>query len=115
MSETIIFWYTFALWCVAIPATIFPLLYTIWFRWWDSMLGRALFTKSVALAIVVDLSLGGVVWQWYYPRLSIGLLFALSAALVFQQYAMFRVKFSKDKHGLAGVSENGDDQDRTTD
>ena len=116
MSERLIFWYQVALWCVAVPATIFPILYTVWFRWWESMLGRALFTKSVALMIVVDLSLGGAVWEWYYPRLSIGLLFGLAAALVFQQYAMFRVKMSNNgRRGMKGVSEQGDDQKRTED
>lgn len=115
MNEDVMLWYKIAMTAVAVPATIYPFLYTAWFKWWDSMLGRALFTKSVALAIVIDLSLAGVVWQWYYPKLSIGLLFLLAVALVFQQYAMLRVKLSSSKHGLAGVSERDDEQNRTED
>lgn len=104
MSPNMIFWYKVALWSVAIPATIFPILYTVWFRWWESTLGRALFIKSTALAIIIDLTLIGGVWGLFYPWLSIILLYGLAVAILYQQYAMLRVKMGK-RHDLDGVPE----------
>lgn len=106
MSERTIFWYQVALWFVAIPATIFPILYTSWFKWWESTLGRALFIKSTALAVIIDLTLMGAVWGLFYPWLTITLLYGLSAAVIYQQYAMLRVKMS-NRNLLKGVPENG--------
>jgi hypothetical protein len=98
------FWYHVSLWTVAVPATIFPLLYTVWFKWWESTLGRALFSKSTALAVIVDLTLLGAVWHLFYPWLTIGLLYVLAVAILYQQYAMLRVKMG-ERHDLEGVPE----------
>jgi hypothetical protein len=105
VSERTLFWYQLALWSVAIPATFFPFLYTAWFKWWESTLGRALFIKSTALAVIVDITLLGAVWGLFYPWLTISLLYGLAAAVVYQQYAMLRVKMS-DRRRLDGVPEN---------
>lgn len=41
---------------MAPPATLFPILYA--FRpWWKSLIGRALMTHSVGLALLIDISL----------------------------------------------------------
>ena len=51
---------TGALWllsAMAVPATYFPIFYTLAFRWWGNHLGRALFIKAVGLALVIDLTL----------------------------------------------------------
>lgn len=47
------FWRTFNLGAVAVGQTAFVLLYCT-FPWWKRPLGRALFFKAVALAVVVD-------------------------------------------------------------
>lgn len=38
------------------PANLFPILYTAFFPWWQSPLGRALFTKALGLMLLIDIS-----------------------------------------------------------
>lgn len=55
---------------LAAPAqTAFVLIYGsgIWSKWWRSLIGRALFTKSLGLALLLDLSLVGE-WVGPYPH-----------------------------------------------
>lgn len=42
---------------MAVPANLFPLLYTSWARWWRSPEGRHLFFFTVGMAALVDLAL----------------------------------------------------------
>jgi hypothetical protein len=48
---------TWVLVAMLLPANYFPIFYTIAFRWWDAHLGRALFTKALGLAVVLDTAL----------------------------------------------------------
>lgn len=38
------------------PATLFPILYAAWFPFWKNTLGRALMTKAVGVALLMDLA-----------------------------------------------------------
>lgn len=38
-------------------ATIFPLLYGFTSRWWETLIGRGLLVKSIAVAMLIDFSL----------------------------------------------------------
>lgn len=52
---------------IAAPAqTLFVLIYGsgIWSKWWRSLIGRALFTKALGLALLLDISLAN---QWWGP------------------------------------------------
>lgn len=52
-----------ALIVIAAPAqTAFILLYGLGSPWWRSLIGRALFTKALGLAAIVDLSLA---YHWF--------------------------------------------------
>jgi hypothetical protein len=46
---------------MAPAATLFPLLYGLTTPWWRSLIGRALMTKAVGLALLIDISLA---YQW---------------------------------------------------
>lgn len=49
-----------ALWLVRLaapPQTLFVLVYGLWMPWWRTQTGRAIFTKSLALALLLNLSL----------------------------------------------------------
>lgn len=47
---------------IAAPAqTAFALIYGLASPWWRSLVGKALFTKAVALALLIDISL---LYQW---------------------------------------------------
>lgn len=40
-----------------IPANGFPILYSTFYKWWLNPIGRALMTKAIGLALIVDVSL----------------------------------------------------------
>jgi len=58
-------WALVLVWIAAVPQTIFIALYGCTNRWWLSWIGRALFTSSLALALLLDLSL----FTYYHPSL----------------------------------------------
>lgn len=41
---------------MVLPATLFPILYSVFFHWWENALGRALWTKAIGLALLIDVS-----------------------------------------------------------
>lgn len=50
-------WAVVLVWVAAVPQTLFILGYGFSSRWWISWIGRALFVSSLALALLLDLSL----------------------------------------------------------
>lgn len=98
MSQTTINCYMAALWFVASVSTFYPILYTLWFKWWASSLGRALFTKATVLAITVDYTLASAKGWVTNIDAAIVLLFALGLAICFQILVMARVKTGRDRH-----------------
>jgi len=53
-DENLLFLGSVILLVMILPANYFPIFYTIAFRWWNGHLGRALFTKALGLAIILD-------------------------------------------------------------
>jgi hypothetical protein len=50
-------WYAVSvvfMYLIAIPANGFPIIYGTFFPWFKSWLGRALFTKAIGIALLVD-------------------------------------------------------------
>src|SRR4051794_11164879 len=39
---------------MAVPATLMPICYTLFFPWWRAPLGRALFIKAFGLFLLID-------------------------------------------------------------
>lgn len=87
-----------ALILVTAPAqTAFVLVYGLTSPWWQSLVGRALFTKALGLALLIDLSLayqllGDDYWLRDAVRLSIYSLIAVGAYL--QLAALVQEKFA---------------------
>jgi hypothetical protein len=52
---------------LAVPVTLVPIVYTTFFPWWKTSLGRALFIKSLGLAALVDLAVTFDLWGQYLP------------------------------------------------
>jgi len=83
--------------CMAPPATLFPILYA--FRpWWRSLIGRALMTHSVGLALLIDISLAYKAFGDDYPgrdfvRLAVYSLILLG--VTFQCVALIRSRGTK--------------------
>lgn len=52
---------------MAPPATLFPIIYGFTAPWWKSLVGRALMTKAVGLALLIDIT---IIYNWFgddYP------------------------------------------------
>lgn len=60
MTEKLALW---IIWAAAPPATLVPILYASTARWWKSLAGRALFTSTLALALLIDLALVFRAWD----------------------------------------------------
>lgn len=61
---------------ITAPAqTLFILIYGsgIWSKWWRSLIGRALFTKALGLALLLDVSLANQWWGPYPHMAEVGL------------------------------------------
>jgi len=52
---------------MTVPATCFPLLYLTFYRWYAQPIGRALMTKAIGLALLVDISVAYMVLGDDYP------------------------------------------------
>lgn len=62
---SVIDWALVLVWAAAVPQTVFIVGYGFLNDWWTSWVGRALFTSSLALALLLDVSLV----SYYYPDL----------------------------------------------
>lgn len=83
------------------PATMFPIVYA--FRpWHQSLIGRALMTKSIGIALLIDISLAYRFLGDDYPArdyVRIGVYALIAAGIWFQFIAMVRAPHRPpDKH-----------------
>lgn len=60
MTEKLALW---IIWAAAPPATAVPVLYAFTASWWRSLSGRALFSSTLALALLIDLALLFRSWE----------------------------------------------------
>lgn len=79
----------------AIPATAFVVLYPILSpQFWRSWIGRALFTSSLGLALLLDLSLAAKWFEWLAPRAVLtGILIVIALGAWLKLAALLREKF----------------------
>ena len=55
---------TYVVVAAAVPANLFPILYTVWKNWWNTPEGRHLFFFVTGFAALIDLSLPR---RWFGP------------------------------------------------
>ena len=80
-----------------IPATGFPIVYAF-APWRKSRVGRALMTKAVGIALLIDLSMWGWVTPWDVPDWVVITVFAIVVGGVWMQFlALVRVQLSRSK------------------
>jgi hypothetical protein len=102
---TIDFWRTAGIIFTAVGQTAFVLLYLFW-PWWKNFLGRALFFKALALAVLVDVAVIGRMVDWRYEDATFVVLYWVMGFGVWFQFTSFlRVRLSR---GQNVVSRNGD-------
>jgi len=99
-------WRTVTLGAVAIGQTSFVVLY-LTYPWWNGFLGRALFFKAVALAVLVDSYMYFRLFPFNHANVVFVCLYGLLALGVwFQCLAFLRVRI---QHRQSAVSRNPED------
>lgn len=88
---------------LAVVCTALPILYTVWFKWHQTRLGRALFFQSLALALVI---VHTVLRQMYGVKLD-GVRLGLFSFLLFTQAGVLfeMIKIKTAGHGTNGLKE----------
>lgn len=98
------FWRTCGILFTALGQTLFVILY-LTFPWWEEYLGRALFFKATAFALLVDVAVAGRVWDWEGEDVTFVILYwIVGIGVWFQMTAFAKVKFNS--HQSNPVSRN---------
>lgn len=82
------FWRTSGIIVTAIGQTAFVALYITW-PWWTRFLGRALFFKALAFALLVDIAVCGRIWDWAHEDATFVVLYWLLGLGVWVQFFAF--------------------------
>lgn len=89
------FWRTAALAFAAVGQTVFVIQYLLAFPWYKSFLGRALFSKAVVLAFVMDFFIVGRFFGFSRNDYAYATLYLmLGLAIWAQTIAFFRVRLA---------------------
>lgn len=96
------FWRTVWILTAAVGQTLFVLLYAT-FPWWANFLGRALFFKAIAFALLVDVAVAGRVLDWRYEDATFVILYGVLATGIWVQcLAFFRVRLEGRHDSVSG-------------
>lgn len=95
---------TWVLIVMILPANYFPIFYTFAFRWWGGHLGRALFTKALGLALLLNAALffrffGEAHWAEEIRFVAYTLVLT---GMAYQSGVMTRIRLRAGKRDLAG-------------
>lgn len=97
-------WRTINIAGAALGQTLFVALYMT-FPWWRAFLGRALFFKAVAFALLVDVAVAGRIWDWPNEDATFVVLYGIVGVGIWcQLFAFAKVKW--DAHINDPVSGN---------
>lgn len=94
-------WYTATIAFAAVGQTLFVLLY-LRFPWYESVLGRALFTKALVFALLIDLAVVGHVWDWNHGQVWTVGMYGLAALSIWIQLTVFIWVVSQGSHETVG-------------
>lgn len=105
---TVEWWIKFGIWVAAVPQVTFVLWYGIGAPWWTSILGRAVFTKALALALVLVLTLVGLFWPQYpyQQECSLGVIWLIAAGS-WQQLVALAVEQTRKRYTDDGRRADG--------
>jgi hypothetical protein len=96
------FWRTAGIIAAAVGQTMFVLLY-LTFPWWRNFLGRALFGKALAFALLVDLAVVGRMIDWPKEDVYFVVLYWVLAAGIWAQFIAFlRVRLNNRQDVVSG-------------
>ena len=96
------FWRTFAIITAAVGQTAFIMLY-FFFPWYESFLGRSLFGKSVALAVIMDFAAMSRIFDFGSNDLAFTIMYLAVAVGVWWQFSSFvRVALADRKDEVSG-------------
>lgn len=96
------FWRTAGIIFTAVGQTAFVLSYLLW-PWWKNFLGRALFFKAIAFAVLVDVAVIGRMIDWRYEDATfVALYWVLGFGVWFQFFSFLRVRLQHRQGAVSG-------------
>jgi hypothetical protein len=75
----------------AVGQTLFVLLY-VTFPWYRTFLGRALFIKAVTFAVMIDVAVAGMIWDWEHEHATLIVMYGCTAFGIWAQLTAFSVQ-----------------------
>lgn len=81
-------WRTVAITSAAVGQTLFVGFYCT-LTWWRTFLGKALFSKALVFAVLLDIAVAGRVWDWPHEDGTIVACYTLVSAGIWLQFAAF--------------------------
>lgn len=102
-------WEIRLVYAAAIPQTLFVLGYGFLNPWWRSAVGRALWTKALSLALLLDLTVFAEIFGYDYPlreQITLGIvaLIAAGAWMQFLAWTASKYRVVEDPHDSFGSS-----------
>jgi hypothetical protein len=104
-------WEVRLVYAAAVPQTLFVLGYGTRSRWWASLIGRALFTKALALAMLLDLSVFADIFGYDYPhreQITLVILILIFAGSAMQLLAWIKQRRRARRGGVDHFQHGGD-------
>lgn len=96
------FWRSSGLLSAALGQTAFVILYLFW-PWWETFFGRALFFKAVALAVLADVAIMGRIFDWVGEDVTFVILYwTLTLGIWGQFFAFLHVRRKNRQGGVSG-------------
>lgn len=105
MFTDIDFWRTVNITIAALGQSLFVVLYST-FPWWRNFLGKALFFKASAFALLVDVAVAGRIWDWPHEDETFVILYGLLGLGIWVQLIAFlRVRLEGRADSVSGNPE----------
>lgn len=102
MYGSLEFWRTVNIVVAAVGQTAFVVLY-VTFPWWRTFLGKALFFKASAFALLVDVAVVGRIWDWPHEEATFVALYGLLGVGIWAQFVAFlRVRLTDTQDEVSG-------------
>lgn len=102
MWHELAFWRLATITTAAVGQTLFVILYAT-FPWWRTFMGRALFLKAVAFALLVDIAIVGSLIDWKGEDVTFVTLYgALAVGIWGQLLAFAHVRFNGRQAEVSG-------------
>ena len=84
-------WKVITIVSAGVGQSLFVMLY-LTFPWYRTFLGRALFIKAFLFALMIDVAVAGLVWDWEHEEATLVTMYGATAFGIWAQFTAFVVQ-----------------------